>query len=89
VSHQRFFKILKNDKAILVDFIAKMAQAINVISEAGLVHSAIRPDNIFVKLEPKKNQILSLQLHGFHHSFKFDKIEINLEDPEYLAPELL
>ena len=87
--HQSFYKCLKRDKTILADFIVKMAQALDLIQEAGLVHSDIKPDNILIKLEPRNSKIQSLKIIDYGSSFQFKNMKVTGTTPEYLAPEVL
>lgn len=50
IAHQDFYYILLNNKNILRTLIVKIAQAFEVLSMFGIVHSDIKPDNILIQL---------------------------------------
>tara|TARA_B110000285_G_scaffold224619_1_gene281678 strand:- start:66 stop:305 length:240 start_codon:yes stop_codon:yes gene_type:complete len=50
VAHQGFYRALAKDKKILATFIRKIAEIFDVLSNFGIVHSDIKPDNILIEL---------------------------------------
>ena len=49
VQHQVFYEMMIRDWRVLRTFIRKLAEAFDVLSNFGIVHSDIKPDNILVE----------------------------------------
>lgn len=90
IQHQQFYSSLSTSKQILVSFIRKMAQTLEVFSQLEVVHSDIKPDNILVRLTPDNFDIEELKIIDFGSAFTIEKLtNISGTTPEYLPPEIL
>ena len=68
----------------------KLAQALDALQQASLVHSDIKPDNILVHLDEEHEELDSIKLVDFGSSFQHsEQMTIPAATQEYLAPEIL
>lgn len=64
-----------------------LLSALDLLTQIGLVHSDLKPENIMLSLSD--NKIQSLKLIDFGSSFHFASNKQELSTPEYLPPEVL
>lgn len=75
---------------ILRTLIVKIAEAFDVLSRFGIVHSDIKPDNILIHMNSDSTDIEGIKLIDFGSAFQFHNVtQITATTPEYLAPEIL
>jgi len=90
VQHMEFYENLIRSKNILRTFIVKIAEAFDVLSRFGIVHSDIKPDNILIEMNRSNTDIERIKLIDFGSAFQFHNVtQITATTPEYLAPEIL
>lgn len=69
IQHQDFYQILMYNHNILRTLIVKIAQAFDVLSRFGIVHSDIKPDNILIQLNQDQTDIDGIKLIDFGSAF--------------------
>lgn len=75
---------------VLRTLLIKIAEAFDVLSRFGIVHSDIKPDNILIEMNEQQNDIKQIKLIDFGSAFQFHNVtQISATTPEYLAPEVL
>ena len=90
IKHQQFYTMIARDKSVLASLIFKMAQMLEVISTASMVHSDLKPENITVQFDKAGTRIESISLVDFGSSFSFDEsLRFSGTTPEYLSPEMI
>jgi len=90
IKHDIFYEIIVADKTILPTLVYKIAEILDCLQNAELVHSDLKPDNLLVELDEENTSIKSIKLIDFGSSFKFaSDMQISGTTPEYLSPELL
>ena len=69
MAHSDFYTNVVADNSILIDFVVKLAEVLNQLQLANLVHSDIRPDNIMIQFSEDQSSIESLKVIDFGSSF--------------------
>jgi len=64
-----FYENLIKSKNILRTFIVKIAEAFDVLSRFGIVHSDIKPDNILIEMNRTNTDIERIKLIDFGSAF--------------------
>ena len=57
IQHQEFYQVLMYNTNVLRTLIIKIAEAFDVLSRFGIVHSDIKPDNILIQLNEEQSDI--------------------------------
>lgn len=57
IQHQDFYRIMMYNMNVLRTLIVKIAEAFDVLSRFGIVHSDIKPDNILIQLNEENTDI--------------------------------
>ena len=88
VSHQGFYRALKEDKQVLVDLIRMLAEVFDVLAMFRIVHADLKPDNILIDFDG--HRLRDIKLIDFGSAFSYENpSSISATTPEYLAPEVL
>lgn len=73
VAHKDFYETLIQDTSVLAALVVKMAQALDVLQRANLVHSDLKPDNILVHLNKERRKPEQVKLIDFGSSFRYSE----------------
>lgn len=96
VHHSMLYHCIRNNHLLMMDFIKRMAEVLNLFAAAGIVHADLKPDNIIVDFDEESQIIKSLKIIDFGSAFLLNDDDIKLRDqvefgqstPEYLPPEI-
>lgn len=59
---------------VLRTLLIKIAEAFDVLSRFGIVHSDIKPDNILIEMNEQQNDIKQIKLIDFGSAFQFHNV---------------
>lgn len=69
VHHSNLYHIIRNNLALMADFIKRMVDVLELFYQAGIVHADLKPDNILVDFDEETQQIKSLKVIDLGSSF--------------------
>lgn len=73
-AHKKFYLALARNSKILGTLIQKIAEIFDVLSQFGIVHSDIKPDNILVEMNANETDIKAIKLIDFGSAFQFHNV---------------
>ena len=73
-AHKKFYMALARSSRILATLIRKIAEIFEVLSQFGIVHSDIKPDNILVEMNSNETDIKAIKLIDFGSAFQFHNV---------------
>merc|ERR1712232_1064786 len=87
IHHLATMEAMKCDLQIVKRFLRQMLEAIRVLSDHGIVHADLKPDNLLIDSSGSDQRI---KLCDFGSAFMFEKPgQLCLATPEYMPPEAL
>lgn len=63
-----------------MDFLRRMAQVLNLFTQAGIVHADLKPDNIIIDFDEENQIIKSLKVIDFGSAFLLNDDDVKLRD---------
>ena len=69
VHHSGFYHRIRNDLALLRQFIGMMADALSLFAKLSIVHADLKPDNVIVDYDSETNQIKALKIIDLGSAF--------------------
>ena len=69
VQHGDFYYAIRQNTALLRDFVARMSDALGLLGKLSIVHADLKPDNIIIDYNAQTQRIESLKLIDLGSSF--------------------
>ena len=89
IVHKPIYKELRESSQFIKNFIFQIAEALDLLEGANLVHSDLKTSNILINLTPDMKEY-SFKLIDYGSSFFFENLkQYRLATPEYMPPELI
>lgn len=80
VHHSMMYHCIRNNHKLMIDYLRRMGEFLNLLHLAGVVHADLKPDNIIIDFDEEKQCIRSLKVIDFGSSFLLNNDEIRLKD---------